>query len=41
VRFNENVPDPKFFGDGSPEIIFFFPLAAGQSKTVSVEYQRF
>jgi len=34
------VPTP-FFGDGSAGILSSFGLAAGQSKTISVEYQRF
>jgi len=36
-----NLATAPFFGDGSAGIMFSFPLAAGKSKTVSVEYQRF
>jgi hypothetical protein len=36
-----NLATTPFLGDGSAGIMFFFPLAAGKSKTVSVEYQRF
>jgi hypothetical protein len=36
-----NLASTPFFGDGAAGIIFSFPLAAGQPKTVIVEYQRF
>jgi len=36
-----NRPPTPFFGDGSAGIVYGFTLAAGKSKTLSVEYQRF
>jgi hypothetical protein len=36
-----NIPTTPFVGDGSVALAYFFSLAAGQSKTLSVEYQRF